>query len=87
MLNALPIDEWVVQSYLGRHSASNYADYLAALSGLRTPLQPGIVQYALWRQKDELRLVASRWYRGVVVLMLNARQLPFHALKHQDGAL
>lgn len=72
-LNALPIDELVVQSYQGRHTVSNYADYLPALAGLRIPFRLGVVQYGQWQQQDEQHLLASPWYRGIVVFMLNSR--------------
>lgn len=71
-LNALPIDELVVQSYQGRHTVPNYADYLPALTALRIPFRLGVVQHGQWRQQDEQRLLASPWYRGGVVFMLNS---------------
>lgn len=70
-LNALPIDELVIQSYQGRQTVSHYADYFPALLGLRIPFRLGLVQNGRWDKQDEQRLLASPWYRGSVVFMLN----------------
>lgn len=70
-LNALPIDELVVQSYQGRSTVKNYAAYLPALAGLRIPFKLGLVQNGQWNSQDENRLQASPWYRGSVVFMVN----------------
>lgn len=70
-LNALPVDELVIQSYQGRQTVSCYADYLPALDGLRIPFRLGLVQHGQWNQQDEQRLLASPWYRGSVIFLLN----------------
>lgn len=71
-LNALPVDELVIQSYQGRQTVADYAAYFPALAGLRIPFRLGLVQNGRWNQQDEQRLLASPWYRGSVVFMLNA---------------
>lgn len=70
-LNALPVDELVVQTYQGRSTVRNYARYLPALGGLRIPFKVGIVQNGEWDTREETRLAVSPWYRGTVVFMLN----------------
>ena len=70
-LNALPVDELVVQSYQGRGTVRHYARYLPALAGLRIPFKVGIVQNGEWDIQEESRLAASPWYRGIVVFLLN----------------
>lgn len=70
-LNALPVDELVVQSYQGRSTVKDYAKYLPALAGLRIPFKVGIVQNGEWDRREEKRLAASPWYRGAVVFLLN----------------
>ncbi|MTD26220.1 DUF3142 domain-containing protein [Erwinia sorbitola] len=72
-LNTLPVDELVIQSYQGRQTVSNYADYFPALAALRIPFRLGLVQHGHWDKQDEQHLLASPWYRGSVVFMLNAR--------------
>ncbi|WP_336219043.1 DUF3142 domain-containing protein [Citrobacter amalonaticus] len=70
-LNALPVDELVVQSYQGRHTVENYQDYLPALSRLRIPFKLGLVQNGKRDIQAEALLQNSPWYRGTVVFMLN----------------
>ena len=70
-LNALPVDELVVQSYQGRRTVANYQDYLPALTRLNIPFKLGLVQAGNWDRKTEAQLEQSRWYRGTVVFMLN----------------
>lgn len=70
-LNALPVDEMVVQTYQGRNTVGNYARYLPALAGLRIPFKVGIVQNGEWDTREDSRLAASPWYRGSVVFLLN----------------
>lgn len=70
-LNALPIDELVVQSYQGRRTVANYQAYLPALSRLTIPFRLGLVQAGTWDRKAEAQLEQSPWYRGTVVFMLN----------------
>lgn len=43
-LNALAVDELVIQSYQGRHTVDNYQAYLPALTRLRIPFKLGLVQ-------------------------------------------
>ncbi|MFH5069033.1 DUF3142 domain-containing protein [Enterobacter cloacae complex sp. 2024EL-00215] len=71
-LNALPVDELVVQSYQGRRTVANYQDYLPALTRLNIPFKLGLVQAGNWDRKAEAQLEQSRWYRGTVVFMLNS---------------
>ncbi|ELQ6133123.1 DUF3142 domain-containing protein [Cronobacter dublinensis] len=70
-LNALPVDELVVQTYQGRHTVPGYARYLPALMGLRIPFKIGIAQNAQWDNAEEAKLAASPWYRGAVIFVLN----------------
>lgn len=69
-LNALPVDELVVQSYQGRHTVENYQDYLPALCRLRIPFKLGLVQNGRRDIRAEAPLQRSPWYRGTVVFML-----------------
>lgn len=69
-LNALPVDELVVQSYQGRHTVANYQAYLPALARLRIPFKLGLVQNGSREPQAEAQLNASPWYRGTVVFML-----------------
>lgn len=72
VINALPVDELVVQTYQGRKTVTQYADYLPALNKIRIPFKIGVVQHGEW---DEQRApLHSRWYRGTVVFMLTPRQ-------------
>ncbi len=70
-LNALAVDELVVQSYQGRHTVTNYQAYLPALSRLRIPFKLGLVQNGNRDPLAEAQLEKSPWYRGTVVFMLN----------------
>lgn len=70
-LNALPIDELVVQTYQGRHTATQYEQYLAALLKLQLPFKIGLVQQGLWNSEWQQRLATSPYYRGEVVFLLN----------------
>ncbi|MCS3429567.1 DUF3142 domain-containing protein [Klebsiella sp. BIGb0407] len=69
-LNTLPIDEIVVQSYQGRHTVTDYSQYLPALSKLKIPFSIGLVQHGDWDDQYEKSLANSPWYRGTVVFML-----------------
>ncbi|EKY3193483.1 DUF3142 domain-containing protein [Cronobacter turicensis] len=71
-LNALPVDELVVQTYQGRHTVPGYARYLPALLGLRIPFKIGIAQNGEWDNAQETTLAASPWYRGAVIFVMNA---------------
>ena len=69
-LNALPVDELVVQSYQGRRTVTNYQAYLPALTRLRIPFKLGLVQNGVRDPQAEAQLSTSPWYRGTVVSML-----------------
>ncbi|EOC0418674.1 DUF3142 domain-containing protein [Cronobacter malonaticus] len=73
-LNALPVDELVVQTYQGRHTVPGYARYLPALLGLRIPFKIGIAQNGEWDKAQEKTLAASPWYRGAVIFVMNDRR-------------
>ena len=70
-LNALAVDELVIQSYQGRHTVDNYQAYLPALTRLRIPFKLGLVQGGKRDVLAEAQLQHSPWYRGTVVFMLN----------------
>ncbi|EMA8633270.1 DUF3142 domain-containing protein [Cronobacter sakazakii] len=70
-LNALPVDELVVQTYQGRDTVPGYARYLPALLGLRIPFKIGIAQNGEWDKAQEKTLAASPWYRGAVIFVMN----------------
>lgn len=70
-LNALAVDELVIQSYQGRHTVDNYQAYLPALTRLRIPFKLGLVQGGKRDVQAEAQLQRSPWYRGTVVFMLN----------------
>ena len=74
-LNALPVDELVVQSYQGRHTVANYQAYLPALTRLRIPFKLGLVQHGSPNVQAEAQLETSPWYRGTVVFMLQPPRL------------
>ena len=71
-LNALPVDELVVQSYQGRRTITNYRSYLPGLSNLTIPWRVGVVQNGQWDKQQESTFTESPWFRGVVVFMLNS---------------
>ncbi|ALB54118.1 DUF3142 domain-containing protein [Cronobacter universalis] len=73
-LNALPVDELVVQTYQGRHTVPGYARYLPALLGLRIPFKIGIAQNGEWDKAHEKTLAASPWYRGAVIFVMNGER-------------
>ncbi|EOI5730043.1 DUF3142 domain-containing protein [Cronobacter malonaticus] len=73
-LNALPVDELVVQTYQGRHTVPDYARYLPALLGLRIPFKIGIAQNGEWDKAQEKTLAASPWYRGAVIFVMNGER-------------
>ncbi|MDU1026568.1 MAG: DUF3142 domain-containing protein, partial [Leclercia adecarboxylata] len=70
-LNALAVDELVIQSYQGRHTVDNYQAYLPALTRLYIPFKLGLVQGGKRDVLAEAQLQRSPWYRGTVVFMLN----------------
>lgn len=63
------VDEVVVQTYQGRTTISNYADYLPRLAQLRIPFKVGLVQHGDWQAPDYLEQAA--FFRGYVVFLLN----------------
>nr|WP_246494866.1 DUF3142 domain-containing protein [Brenneria izadpanahii] len=65
------IDELVIQTYQGRSTVTNYADYLPALQKLTIPFRLGLVQHGKWDKKWQRRLAASPYYRGEVVFLVN----------------
>ncbi|MEI7376147.1 DUF3142 domain-containing protein [Dickeya chrysanthemi] len=73
------VDELVVQTYQGRHTVDNYTAYLPALMKLTLPFRLGLVQHGKWDEQWQRRLIASPFYRGEVVFLLNptpARRTP-----------
>ncbi len=58
-LNALPIDELVIQTYQGRSTVNQYSRYLPALLQLRLPFKIGLVQHGEWDPQWEQYLAAS----------------------------
>ena len=65
-LNALAVDELVVQSYQESHTVTNYQAYLPALSRLRIPFKLGLVQNGnrdplAEAQLEKIRGTAARW--------------------------
>ena len=63
------VDEIVIQTYQGRRSIPNYADYLHRLSRLNLPFKIGLIQHGEWRESDFLR--DNPWFRGYVVFLRN----------------
>ncbi|TDN49012.1 MULTISPECIES: DUF3142 domain-containing protein [Buttiauxella] len=71
-LNALPIDELVIQTYQGKTTVKEYQRYLPALLKLRVPFKIGLVQNGEWDKSWQTRLATSSFYRGEVVFLLNS---------------
>ncbi|MCV9879863.1 DUF3142 domain-containing protein [Brenneria izbisi] len=65
------VDELVVQTYQGRNTVTNYADYLPALLKLKLPFRLGLVQHGKWDTLWQQRLTRSPYYRGEVVFLVN----------------
>ncbi|KAF1053905.1 MAG: hypothetical protein GAK43_01165 [Stenotrophomonas maltophilia] len=63
------VDEVVVQTYQGRSTIPNYADYLPRVARLRLPFRIGLAQYGQWQAPDYLE--RSPWFRGYVVFLQN----------------
>jgi hypothetical protein len=63
------IDEVVVQTYQGRQTIKNYADYLPRLAKLHMPFKVGLVQNGEWQAPDYLS--RSPFFQGYVVFLLN----------------
>ncbi|MFZ1871534.1 MAG: DUF3142 domain-containing protein [Chania sp.] len=70
-LNALPIDELVIQTYQGKQTVTQYEQYLPALLKLRLPFKIGLVQHGVWNTQWQQRLATSPYYRGEVVFLVN----------------
>jgi Protein of unknown function (DUF3142) len=72
-LNALAsvVDEVVLQSYQGRHTITDYEDYLASLSRLDMPYKIGLVQYGEWNAPAALARDPD--FKGYVVFLLNPK--------------
>lgn len=71
-LNALPIDEIVIQTYQGKTTVKEYQRYLPALLSLRVPFKIGLVQNGEWDKTWQTRLATSSFYRGEVMFLLNS---------------
>ncbi|TKY81531.1 DUF3142 domain-containing protein [Pectobacterium polonicum] len=65
------LDEVVVQTYQGRNTITNYAEYLPALMKLTLPFRLGLVQNGKWEKQWQQRLATSPYYRGEVVFLVN----------------
>ncbi|MEQ9913212.1 DUF3142 domain-containing protein [Pectobacterium polaris] len=65
------LDEVVVQTYQGRSTITNYAEYLPALMKLTLPFRVGLVQHGKWESQWQQRLATSPYYRGEVVFLVN----------------
>ncbi|KHN51560.1 DUF3142 domain-containing protein [Pectobacterium fontis] len=65
------LDEVVVQTYQGRRTITNYAEYLPALMKLTLPFRVGLVQHGKWEPQWQQRLATSPYYRGEVVFLVN----------------
>jgi len=63
------VDEIVVQTYQGRHTIPNYADYVPRVSRLSVPFKIGLVQGGVWNFPSDL--TRNPWFRGYVVFLLN----------------
>lgn len=70
------VDEIVVQTYQGRHTVPNYADYLPALQRLRLPFSVGLIQHGVWDTQWQQRLSANPAYLGEVVFLVDGPGLP-----------
>lgn len=62
------VDEVVLQTYQGRSTIRNYADYLVRLDRLHVPYKIGLVQSGEWKEVSEIE--KSPWFRGYVVFLL-----------------
>ena len=67
------VDELVVQTYRGRTSVADYAQYLPALKRLTLPFKLGLVQDGVWNPEWQRQFAAQPNYRGEVVFLLNSR--------------
>lgn len=67
------VDEVVVQTYQGRHTIENYAEYLPRVSQLKMPFKIGLIQGGNWDAPGYI--AESPWFRGYVVFLQNPRVL------------
>jgi len=65
------VDEVVVQTYQGRRTIENYADYLPRVSQLNLPFKIGLIQGGNWDPPSYI--AESPWFRGYVVFLQNPR--------------
>ncbi len=63
------VDEVVVQTYQGRRTIPDYADYLPRVAGLQLPFRIGIIQGGEWDAPPYL--ATNPWFRGYVVFLRN----------------
>lgn len=70
-LDALTVDELVIQSYQGRYTMTNYQTYLPTLSRLRIPLRLGLMQNGSRNPLTGAQFEKPPWYHGTVVFMPN----------------
>lgn len=63
------VDEVVIQTYQGKQTIKNYADYLPRLAQLRIPFKIGLVQHGEWQAPAYLE--TTPFFRGYVVFLLN----------------
>ena len=66
------VDEIIIQTYRGRHTIPDYANYLSSLSALTLPFKIGLVQGGDWETDWQARLTENPRYRGEVVFLLNS---------------
>ena len=63
------VDEVVFQTYQGRRTIPNYAEYFPGVGHLTVPFKIGLVQGGTWNSPAELS--RNPWFRGYVVFLLN----------------
>ncbi|ORT79328.1 hypothetical protein B7G54_37080 [Burkholderia puraquae] len=63
------VDEVVVQTYQGRSTIPDYANYLPRVARLQLPFRIGIIQGGEWDAPPYL--AANPWFRGYVVFLRN----------------
>jgi len=66
------VDEVVLQTYQGRNTIPNYADYLTRLDRFHVPYKVGLVQSGQWNRVSAIE--KSPWFRGYVVFLLPPRR-------------
>ena len=62
------VDEIVLQSYQGRHTIKNYAEYIQRLSTLPIPFKLGLVEHGAWQSPTDL--AANPNFKGYVIFLL-----------------